>query len=120
MSDVIEIRGLRALGVIGLNPEELERAQPFEVDFDVHADLRAAGASDALDDTLDYGALVARAEAVITGERHKLLERVAQRIADELLAEPRAVAVRVTVRKLRPPLANLVDTTAVTVHRSRG
>ena len=77
MPDVIEIRGLRALGIIGLNPEELDRAQPFEIDFDVVADLTAAGTTDELDDTLDYGALVARAEAVVTGERHQLLERVA-------------------------------------------
>src|SRR4051794_37307843 len=103
MGDVIEIRGLRALGVIGLLPEERERAQPFEVDFDVHADLRAAGDSDDLHDSLDYGALVARVEAVITGESHLLLERVAQRIAEELLTDPKAEAVKVTVRKLRPP-----------------
>jgi dihydroneopterin aldolase len=119
MGDVIEVRGLRALGVIGLLPEERERAQPFEVDFDVHADLRAAGASDALEDSLDYGALIGRAEAVVTGERHDLLERVAERIAEELLADPRAEAVRVTVRKLRPPVPQLVETAAVTVHRSR-
>jgi len=119
MPDVIEIRGLRALGIIGLNPEELDRAQPFEIDFDVVADLTAAGTSDKLDDTLDYGALVARAEAVVTGERHQLIERVAQRIAETLLADPKAIEVRVTVRKLRPPLANHVETTAVTVHRSR-
>ena len=33
MPDRIEIRGLRALGLIGVNPEERERTQPFEVDF---------------------------------------------------------------------------------------
>jgi dihydroneopterin aldolase len=117
--DIIEIRGLRALGVIGVLPEERERAQPFEVDFDVEADLVEAGRSDRLEDTLDYGALTAAAERVVREERPLLLERVAARIAEELLREPRALAVRVTVRKLRPPLPSDVATSAVTVRRTR-
>ena len=44
MGDRIELRGLRVLGVHGALPEEQERAQPFEVDLDVEADLRPATA----------------------------------------------------------------------------
>ena len=119
MSDRIEIRGLRALGVVGVLPEERERAQPFEIDFDVEADLSAAGASDALGDTIDYGALVDTAEKVVTKESWLLLERVAERIAEELLQFERVVAVNVTIRKLRPPLANDVATSAVSIRRVR-
>ena len=89
------------------------------MDFDVEADLSAAGRTDDLTDTLDYGALVLAAQHVITDERHDLLERVAQRIADALLAEPRALAVTVTVRKLRPPVPADVATAAVTIRRLR-
>lgn len=119
VADRIEVRGLRALGVIGVLPEERERAQPFEVDFDVEADLSAAGRSDALADTLDYGDLVARAERVVTTEQPQLLERVAARIAEELLAVDRVLAVQVTVRKLRPPVPHDVATAAVTLRRTR-
>jgi dihydroneopterin aldolase len=119
MSDVIEIRGLRALGVIGACPEEKDRAQPFELDVDIEADLSTAGASDELTDTLDYGLAAALAERVVRTERHTLLERVAQRVAEELLALDRVEAVRVTIRKLRPPLAIDVATTAVTIRRTR-
>jgi 7,8-dihydroneopterin aldolase/epimerase/oxygenase len=119
VTDRIEIRGLRALGVVGVLPEERERAQPFEIDFDVVADLGAAGASDALDDTIDYGALVAAAESVVTKESWLLLERVAQRIADELLRFDRVDAVNVTIRKLRPPLPSDVSTSAVSITRLR-
>ena len=48
MTDRIELRGLRVLGTHGVLPEERERAQPFEVDLDIDADLRPAGVSDAL------------------------------------------------------------------------
>jgi dihydroneopterin aldolase len=119
VGDRIEIRGLRVLGVVGVLPEERERAQPFEIDFDVVADLRAAGTSDALGDTIDYGALVDAAEKVVTKESWLLLERVAQRIAEELLRFDRVDAVNVTIRKLRPPLANDVNTSAVSITRLR-
>ena len=39
MTDRIEIRGLRVLGVHGLLPEERDRPQPFEVDLDLVLDL---------------------------------------------------------------------------------
>ena len=77
--------------------------------------------SDVLADTLDYGRLVAAAHDVVATERHQLLERVAQRIADAVLAvDRRALAVRVTVRKLRPPVPHDLDTAAVTITRTRG
>ncbi len=55
--DHILVVGLRELGVHGVLPEERTRAQPFEVDLDLSVDLEAAGASDALEDTVDYGTL---------------------------------------------------------------
>jgi dihydroneopterin aldolase len=119
MSDLIELRGLRVLGVIGVNPEEKVRPQPFELDIDLEADLAAAGASDDLNDTIDYGHAAVVAERVVRTERHELLERVAQRVADELLGLDRVDAVRVTIRKLRPPIPADVDTSAVTIRRTR-
>lgn len=120
MGDVIEIRGLRVLGTIGVNREEKERAQPFEVDLDVEADLVAAGRTDALADSIDYGAIVVATEAVVRTERWELLERVAARIAECVLAlDARIRAVRVTIRKLRPPLPIDVATAGVTITRQR-
>lgn len=118
-ADVIEIRGLRALGFIGALPEEQQRMQPFEVDLDVEADLSLAGRTDELDDTIDYGALCASVEAVITGERAALLERVAQRIAEVVLADARVLAVTVTIRKLRPPVPNQLETSGVRIRREQ-
>ncbi len=102
--DRIELRGLRALGTHGVLVEEQGRAQPFEVDLDVEADLRAAGRSDRLADTIDYGELAERVAAVISGERHALLERLAERIAETALQDRRVTSVTVTLRKVRPPV----------------
>lgn len=118
--DRIELRGITALGVCGVLPEEQERAQPFEVDIDIEADLRAAGHSDDLDDTVDYGAVCQLVERVVTTERFKLVERLAARIAELVLSDDRVLTVTVTVRKLRPPVAQIVATSGVRLTRCRG
>jgi dihydroneopterin aldolase len=118
-TDVIELRGLRAAGICGALPEEQERAQPLEVDLDVVADLGPAGRSDALEDTVDYGALAAAVEGVITTERFVLLERLAARVSEVVLQDPRVVEVTVAVRKLRPPVPQLLDTSGVRITRRR-
>jgi dihydroneopterin aldolase len=116
--DVIELRGLRALGICGALPEEQERVQPLEVDLDVVADLALAGRTDDLGDTIDYGALAAAVEQVITTERFTLLERLAERITEVVLAVDGVLAVTVSVRKLRPPVPQQLSTSGVRITRS--
>jgi 7,8-dihydroneopterin aldolase/epimerase/oxygenase len=116
-TDRIQLWGLRALGTHGALAEEQLRAQPFEVDLDVITDVRAAGASDDLRDTVDYGAVAAIVERVVTTERFALLERLATRIAEEVCVDRRVQSVTVTVRKLRPPVP--VDLTSAAVRITR-
>jgi FolB domain-containing protein len=117
--DVIELRGLRASGICGALPEEQVRPQPLEVDLDVVADLSAAGRSDALDDTIDYGALADEVERVLTGERFTLLERLAERLTEVVLVDERVLEVTVAVRKLRPPVPQQLATSGVRITRGR-
>jgi dihydroneopterin aldolase len=117
MTDHIELRGLRVLGICGALPEEQDRPQPLEVDLDVEVDLGEACRSDALADTVDYGA-VARAAARVAGtERFTLLERLAERIAEEVGADARVESVTVAVRKLRPPVPVDLATAGVRLTR---
>ena len=118
--DRIEIRDLRVVGTHGVLPEERERAQPFSLDIVAWVDMAAAQRSDALSDTVDYGALAQLAADVVSQQSYRLLEALAGRLADALLiTDPRLSAVEVTVRKLRPPLALDVASTGVRVLRSR-
>jgi dihydroneopterin aldolase len=117
--DVIELRGLRVAGVCGVLPEEQARAQPLVVDLDVVADLSAAERSDDLADTLDYGAITEEVARVVGTERFALLERLAGRIAEVVLSDERVVGVQVAVRKLRPPVPHLLDTSGVRITRGR-
>jgi dihydroneopterin aldolase len=115
--DLIRIRGLRELGVHGALPEEQVRAQPFEVDVDLEVDLAPAGASDALEDTVDYGGLAEAIARIVRTERYALLERLATRIAEVCRADTRVTRATVTVKKLHPPVPVVVDHVAVTVSR---
>lgn len=105
--------GLEALGVHGVLPEEQTRAQPFAVDLELTVDLDPAGASDALDDTVDYGAIIEAVVRVVEHERFQLLERLAARIGEVCREDDRVEAVVVTVRKLRPPVPAAVESVGV-------
>ena len=117
--DRIELRGLRVVGICGALPEERERAQPLEVDLDVEADLSASGASDALADTIDYGALCDAVARVVGQGTPQLLEHLAAELAAAVLAvDARATAVTVSVRKLRPPVPHALATSGVRIRRT--
>jgi dihydroneopterin aldolase len=110
-SDVIELRGLLVAGRHGLLEEERQRAQPFEVDLDLKADLSGAAGSDDLDSTIDYGSVVNAVAAVVAETHSELMENLASRILDAVFdtvsgAPGAAILEEVTVwvRKTRPPV----------------
>jgi len=111
----ILITGLRELGVHGVLPEEQTRPQPFEVDVELEIDLSRAGASDDLEDTVDYSAVADAISRVVRTERYQLLERLAARIGEVCRTDERVATARVTVRKLHPPVRAMLDHVAVRV-----
>ncbi|MEI8000582.1 MAG: dihydroneopterin aldolase [Actinomycetes bacterium] len=115
--DRILVSGLRVLGVHGVLPEEKVRAQPFGIDLELHVDLAAAGASDVLADTVDYGGVARAVAAVVADERYELLERLAVRIIEVCKTDPRVSAVTVTLQKLRPPVPVALDSVGVRITR---
>ncbi len=117
--DRVELRGLRVMALCGVLPEERTRRQPFEIDVDVFVDLAKAGTTDALDDTVDYGALCQRIDDLARDEQYSLLERFAARVAEVVLSTPLVTAVKVNVRKLRPPVPQYLSTSGVCIHRTK-
>jgi 7,8-dihydroneopterin aldolase/epimerase/oxygenase len=118
--DRIELRGLRVLGRCGVLPIEVEQDQPLEFDLVVAVDLAAAGASDDLADTVDYGGVCDAVERTVRAGHVALLERLAARVADAVLAvDPRIDAVEVALRKLRPPVPQQLATSGVRIRRDR-
>ena len=119
MGDLIELRGLRVLAYCGVLPEEQARRQPFSFDLDLECDLAAAGRSDDLVDTVDYGAVCERIEHLVTGRSFKLIERLAGAVADELGdLLPGGSALTLVVTKERPPIPAVEGGASVTLRRT--
>ena len=97
--DRITLRAIRALGRHGANPGERDTAQPFDVDLVFDIDLRAAQASDALDDTVNYAEVHRRIVEIVEDESYVLLERLAGRMLDDLFRDSRIASAECTVGK---------------------
>lgn len=118
--DRIELRGLRLAAVVGVLPHERTTAQPLQLDLDVVVDLATAGASDDLADTVDYGALCQAVDDTVSRSRFGLLEALAEQVATTVLAhDARITEAVVAVHKLRPPVAQHLDTSGVRLTRRR-
>jgi FolB domain-containing protein len=114
--DQIHIRNLKLSVVIGVYPRERKVPQAVIVDLALHTDLQKAGRSDRLTDTIDYAALVKRVRKAASRNRFRLLEALAEHLADLCLRARRIAAVDVTVSK---PGALPGISAAVAIHRSR-
>jgi dihydroneopterin aldolase len=119
--DRILLEGMVFHGRHGTLPAERELGQPFVVDLELRLNLRPAGLSDDLEQTVDYGEVHRRTKEIVEGPPVNLTETVAERIAAAVLEEhPPVEAVRVKVAK---PHVGLGDTvlagSAVEISRRR-
>jgi len=115
--DQISVLGLRGIGYHGVLAAERAQGQEFMADAVLWLDTSAAAAADDLSRTVDYAGLAARLEAIITGEPVRLIETLAQRLADACLAEGGVTEVEITVHKPHAPVGVPVRDITVTIRR---
>ncbi len=98
-TDALTIRNLRARCILGV--EEWERAKKQEVLITVvlRTDLRRAGRTDRLEDSVDYKAVKERILDEVERSSFHLLERLAECVADVCLSAARVRQVEVTIQK---------------------
>jgi FolB domain-containing protein len=113
----IRVKGLRVETVIGTEPHERLGHQEIWVDYGFRADLSQAGQSDRLEDTIDYMSFNRQIVRLIESARDLLLERLATRILDQMLTEPRVLEAFVEVYK--PRALPGTDTVSVRLERRR-
>ncbi|XP_047253378.1 dihydroneopterin aldolase 1 isoform X1 [Capsicum annuum] len=118
--DKLVLRGLKFHGYHGVKQEEKKLGQKLLVDVDAWMDLRAAGESDCLSDTLNYTDIYRIVKEVMEGPPKDLLESVAQLIASTTLTKyPQVSAVRVQVGKPHVAVEGPVDYLGVEIVRYR-
>lgn len=115
--DTISITGLTVFAHHGVLPHETALGQRFVIDLSIGCDTKTAGVSDELSDTLDYGRIASDVANLATARPVKLIETLAENIAELVLNQPGAQTVTVTVKKPSAPLAVLADHVAVTIVR---
>lgn len=117
--DAITVRGIRARGRHGVLPAERELGQEFTVDVTLYLDTAQAAATDDLTRTVDYGELATRLAEVVSGEPVKLIETLAERLAQVCLSYERVEEVEVSVHKPAAPIPVPFDDVVVTIRRRR-
>jgi dihydroneopterin aldolase len=119
-TDSIRITGIEVFGYHGVLAREKSEGQLFLVDVELWLDLSAAGESDDLSDTVNYGLLAQRVHEVVASERWDLIERVAARVAETVLEHARVQEVVATVHKPGAPIAVGFSDVSVTIRRGQG
>ena len=117
--DQIQIRGLRVYAYHGVKESEKEKGQPFELDITLWTDIRRAGESDRLEDTVNYSQVAKKTVALLGNEKNDLIERVATRVAEGILESFPVEGVTICLKKPRAPIAADFAYVAVEITRWR-
>ena len=118
MADVILLEGIQIPAALGVTAAERRMRRPVLLDLEVERDLRSAGRSDRIRDTLHYKRIFEVVEDVAANQEHRLVEALAARIAAAVLGKFDAERVTVTVRKPRP-IAGVLEYAGVRITRTR-
>ena len=117
MSDQIQIQDLLLRTIIGINEEERRNRQDVLINIILYADTRAAGASDAIEDAVNYRTLTKRVIKRVEESSFYLVEKLAAEIAAICLQDPRVEAVDIRVEK--PGALRFARSVGVEIHRTR-
>ncbi len=115
--DKIFIRDLALRCIIGIFPEERREKQDVIINVEMHVDLRKAGRSDDLNDTVNYKSIKKAILALVETSRFQLIESLAENIADIALADEKVQQVTVTIDK--PGALRFARASAVEITRTR-
>jgi FolB domain-containing protein len=97
--DQIFINDLLIRGVIGISEREREQPQDILVNIVIFSDIRKAGKSDNVEDSVNYRTVAKKVLAHVEKIQRYTVEALATDIADLVLSEPNVLKVRVKVEK---------------------
>ncbi|MDO8989023.1 MAG: dihydroneopterin aldolase [Sideroxyarcus sp.] len=115
--DRIHIYDLLARCILGINDNERHEKQDVVINLTVYTDLRKAGKSDQIEDTVDYRVLKKRVLALVESSSYLLEEALAEAVAELCLDQPGVLQVEVRVEK--PGALRFARSVAVEIIRKR-
>lgn len=117
MSDRIVIRDMVFYGYHGVFEAEREMGQRFEVDVELHLDLRSVAQADDIDEAINYVDVYTAVKDIVEEQSFRLIESLAEAIAQQLLTAYDVKAVVVRVRKPHAPIGGVLGTVEVAIKR---
>ena len=117
--DYISIKNLEVFSRHGVFEEGSNKlGQKFAIDAKLYIDTRAAGVTDDIEKSVDYGKVCHFINAFIKGHTYKLIETAAERLAEDILIEfPAISTVYLTVKKPWAPVGLPIEEVNVTIER---
>ncbi|GAE94225.1 dihydroneopterin aldolase [Gracilibacillus boraciitolerans JCM 21714] len=118
--DKIYLNEMVFYGFHGVFPEEKKLGQRFLVNLMLEVDLKKAGESDDIDQSIDYGYVYQLTREVLEGPSKNLLEAVAEELSTVLLSRFNLLkACTVKVIKPDPPIPGHYQSVAVEIYREQ-
>jgi len=117
--DVIRLKNMVFYGYHGVSDSEKSLGGKFEVDVELYKDLKTAGQSDNLNDTLNYEKVYKIVNDCTRNNKFYLIETLAERIANTVVGQFLAHKVVVRVRKPHAPVKGVLDTVEVEIERAK-
>jgi FolB domain-containing protein len=115
--DQIFIKDLLIRGVIGISEREREQPQDILVNVTMNADIKAAGKSDNVEESVNYRTVAKKILSHVEKVQRYTVEALATDIAALILEDPKVNSVRVRVEK--PGAVRFSKSVGVEIERGR-
>lgn len=116
--DRILIKDLLVRGIIGVNPDERKNRQDIVINATLWADTRRAGASDDVNDTVNYRTATKAMLAHVEQNEPYLVEKLAADLVRVCFdSDERLQAIELTVEK--PGAVRFARSVGLTIYRTR-
>ena len=119
MSDKIFLTGAQFFAHHGVSDKEQQVGGRYAVDVELTYDVSRAAKLDDLAHTISYSEVYDTVREIVQGKSHRLVESLAEQIADTLLARYPAETVMVRVKKQPPPIDGIIDAAGVEIVRTK-
>ena len=117
--DKIILKHIRFHGYHGVIEAERQLGQKYEVDLELMTDLSVAGRTDDLGSTIDYAQVIQLVVEIGTQRSFQLFEAIAETVAEAIFTQFEVEEIRITVKKLSPPIEPTLTYAGVEIHRKR-
>jgi dihydroneopterin aldolase len=117
MPDRFVIERFEFEGFVGITESERSTLQPLALDLDLMFDMTQAYDTDNIKNTVNYATVLTTVAVAAKQNQFSLIETLAERLAQIILAEYPVHGLDLWVRKLRPPINELVGSVGARISR---